>query len=134
MSKLLKIGILFILLFCMNNCISNAETTNLYNDVENEQTSNSSSNTTSDNSTSTNETDDNSTEENDDDIDLFDHTETSNRTSSPTPPASTTARVNTVSSVSEANLGLNNVLCIILIALGVLMILLAIAILIRLKK
>ncbi len=45
-----------------------------------------------------------------------------------------TARVNHISSVSEANLGLNNILCIILIAIGILIVLLAIAILIRLKR
>lgn len=40
-------------------------------------------------------------------------------------------RMNTI---PEANLGLNNILCIILIAIGVLLILFAIAILIRLKN
>ncbi len=41
--------------------------------------------------------------------------------------------VNPLSSLPEANLGLNNVLSIILIAIGILIILLAIAILIRIK-
>ncbi len=41
--------------------------------------------------------------------------------------------VNQLSNYSEANLGLNNILSIILIAIGVLIILFAIAILIRLK-
>ncbi len=39
----------------------------------------------------------------------------------------------TLSNLPEANLGLSNILCIILIVIGVLLILLAIAILIRLK-
>ncbi|MCI8277299.1 MAG: hypothetical protein HFJ46_05185 [Clostridia bacterium] len=41
--------------------------------------------------------------------------------------------VQRVSSIPEANLGLNNILNVILIAIGVLLILFAIAILIRLK-
>lgn len=48
-----------------------------------------------------------------------------------------TAQVKTVSPLSnlpEANLGLNNILNVILISIGVLLILFAIAILIRLKK
>jgi hypothetical protein len=48
---------------------------------------------------------------------------------------STSTRVSTVnySNLPEANLGLNNILCIILISIGVLLILFAIAILIRLN-
>ena len=42
--------------------------------------------------------------------------------------------VSPVNSYSEANLELNNILCVILIAVGVVIILLAIAILIRLKR
>lgn len=49
-----------------------------------------------------------------------------------TPSTSTT--VSTINSYEEANLSLNNILCIILIAIGVLIILLSIAILIRIKK
>lgn len=48
-------------------------------------------------------------------------------------PSSVTS-VSTVNSYEQANLDLNNILCIILIAIGVLLILFAIAILIRLKK
>ncbi len=60
-------------------------------------------------------------------------------TNTPTPSSSTfltnngVTSVSTVSDYSEANLGLNNILNIILIAIGVLIILFAIAILIRLK-
>lgn len=52
---------------------------------------------------------------------------------SPTSQSSITG-VSPVNSYSQANLELNNILCIILIAIGVLIILFAIAILIRLKK
>ena len=48
-------------------------------------------------------------------------------------PSSVTS-VSTVNSYEQANLELNNILSIILIAIGVLLILFAIAILIRLKK
>lgn len=62
-------------------------------------------------------------------------------TSTQTSPASTTSSfsnsgitsVTQVSDYSEANLGLNNILNILLIAIGILIILFAIAILIRLK-
>lgn len=46
----------------------------------------------------------------------------------------TISSYSTVSSIPEANLGLNNILNILLIAIGILMILLGIAILIRLKN
>ena len=42
--------------------------------------------------------------------------------------------VSTINSISEMNLKINNILCIILISIGILLILFAIAILIRLKK
>ncbi len=54
-------------------------------------------------------------------------------TLSPTSSSSITG-VSGMNSYSQANLELNNILCIILIAIGVLIILLSIAILIRLKK
>lgn len=47
---------------------------------------------------------------------------------------SSVTRVSTVNSYDQANLQLNNILSIILISIGVLLILFAIAILIRLKK
>lgn len=47
---------------------------------------------------------------------------------------SSVTRVSTVNSYEQANLQLNNILSIILISIGVLLILFAIAILIRLKK
>ena len=48
--------------------------------------------------------------------------------------ASDGTRVSTINSYSEANLQLNNILSIILISIGVLIILFAIALLIRIKK
>lgn len=54
-------------------------------------------------------------------------------TLSPTSSSSVTS-VSGMNSYSQANLDLNNILCIILIAIGILIILLSIAILIRLKK
>lgn len=48
--------------------------------------------------------------------------------------ASSVTKVSTVNSYDQANLQLNNILSIILISIGVLLILFAIAILIRLKK
>ena len=54
-------------------------------------------------------------------------------TLSPTSSSSITG-VSGMNSYSQANLELNNILCIILIAIGVLIILLSIAILIRLKN
>lgn len=54
-------------------------------------------------------------------------------TLSPTSSSSITG-VSGMNSYSQANLELNNILCIILIAIGILIILLSIAILIRLKK
>lgn len=52
---------------------------------------------------------------------------------SPTSSSSITG-VSSMNSYSKANLELNNILCIILIAIGILIILLSIAILIKLKK
>ena len=55
-------------------------------------------------------------------------------TNSNTKGSSKVTAVNTLSGLPEANLGLNNILSILLIAIGFLLILFAIAILIRLKK
>lgn len=130
MAKLFKIAIIFTLFFSVYTYYTNADTTNLYNDVENE-TSNSTSNTTSEDSTENTTADDENDELNEDN-DLSGEDISSYARSSA--PNATAANISTLSSISEANLGLNNILCIILIALGVLIVLLAIAILIRLKK
>lgn len=85
--------------------ISNADTTNLYNYISNES---------------------NSEEEviNDEREEL----------SSSLSQLNSSATVKSMSTIAEANLSLNNILCIILIAIGILLVLLAIAILIRLQK
>lgn len=62
---------------------------------------------------------------------------TSTNEASPEQALDKVAKVTSVTSLSnlpEANLGLNNILNVLLIAIGVLLILFAIAILIRLKK
>ena len=125
MTKLFKIIALFTLLSSIFT-YANADTTNLYNDIENET-----ANTTSDDSAE-NTTTDNEIGELEEDNDLTGEDVSSNARSST--PSANAANINTLSSISEANLGLNNILCIILIAIGVLIVLLAIAILIRLKK
>lgn len=55
-------------------------------------------------------------------------------TENTTETSATVTSVNPLSNLPEANLGLNNILNILLIAIGFLLILFAIAILIRLKK
>ncbi len=131
MTKITKIIAILVLICWINTHFSYAETTNLYNDIDNQNTT---TNTETDdhstqNTTSENTTDDTSSQEDNQADDAMDsYAQTSS------PSSTNRARINTLSSVSEANLGLNNILCIILIALGILMILLAIAILIRLKK
>lgn len=112
MQKFAKIILIGMVLFCLFTNIANAETTNLYDDMTNETTNDTQTNTTNDDM-------------------LFEDNQNSNTTSSSSYQSN--ARVSTVSSIPEANLGLNNVLCVILIAIGILIILLAIAILIRIK-
>ena len=89
-------------------------------------------NATSDN-TFRNESTQNTTTENEDYEENEIVNETSNSGLSTLSPSSVTS-FSTVNSYEQANLQLNNILCIILIAIGVLIILFAIAILIRLKK
>lgn len=61
--------------------------------------------------------------------------ETTSNTQTLTTDSSTKVTgVNPIASLPEANLGLNNILSILLIAIGILLILFAIAILIRLKR
>jgi hypothetical protein len=61
-------------------------------------------------------------------------TNTTTPTSSVSSSTKQISSYSTVSSLPEANLGLNNILNVILIAIGVIIILLAIAILVRLKQ
>ncbi len=85
------------------------------------------------NNTSRNESITDTTTETEDEEENEVVNETSNSGLSTLSPSSVTS-VSTVNSYEQANLELNNILCIILIAIGVLIILFAIAILIRLKK
>lgn len=121
MSKTIKISIILTIILNLFIVISNAETTNIYNDVVKEESE------ISDNTTTNNTSNDT------DDFDLFDNNVAQTTTSNYYTPNYST-NVSTMSSISEANLGLNNILCIILIAIGILIILLAIAILIKLKN
>lgn len=59
---------------------------------------------------------------------------TSSSNSLSTLSGSSITKVSNINSYEQANLQLNNILCVILIAIGVLLILFAIAILIRLSK
>lgn len=119
MSKVLKIFTIFIFAISVLIYTSNAETTNLYNDIYNETTNSTSNSTTNENI--------------DDNLDPFEDTSEEEISNTARSSTAVNAQINTVSSIPEANLGLNNVLCIILIAIGILIVLLAIAILIRLK-
>lgn len=114
MSKNLKIFIISLISFFIIFTINNSSAAVNLNLNDNESNSSSTSNRTT-NSTYNNDDEDNNTS-----------TNTSN-TSSNTPSAK-------VSSVAESNLGMSNILNILLIVIGTLLILLAIAILIRLKK
>ena len=128
---ILKISIILSFILLAFISISNAETTNIYNDVANENTTD-----RSNTSNTTNREDDLlDNEEEEDDIDpISNNSQTSTNSSTSNSTYNPNARVSTVSSIPEANLGLNNVLCVILIAIGILLILLAIAILIRIKN
>lgn len=138
MHKILKIAIILTIVIGIWMNLSYAETTNLYNDVVNEtanqtdDTGNSTTPDTTENNTTNQTAEDNLT--NDEDEDLETNTVSSDQTSSSANNYHSNSRVSTVSSIPEANLGLNNILCIILIAIGILIILLAIAILLRIKK
>ncbi len=127
MSKFFKISILFVLFIFSITYITNAETTNLYDEPSNE-TFLDDSNTTNTNENITN------TPFLEDEMDLSDESSNTDSQTSTTSITPSNAKISTLSSIPEANLGLNNILCIILIALGILIVLLAIAILIRLNR
>ena len=127
MSKFFKISILFVLFIFSITFITIAETTNLYDEPSNE-TFLDDSNTTNTNENITN------TPFLEDEMDLSDESSNTDSQTSTTSITPSNAKISTLSSIPEANLGLNNILCIILIALGILIVLLAIAILIRLNR
>lgn len=64
----------------------------------------------------------------------LDNVSTTNSSSSYDAASSSSAEVSNLSSIPESNLGLSNILSILLIAVGIILILLGIAVLIRLKK
>lgn len=123
MPRILRIFIIFTITINLFFYTANAATTNLYNDVSNEETNTSSEENETGYNTSI-----------DEEMDLSDDKGNTTNSTTSTSAINTNARVSSLSSIPEANLGLNNVLCIILIAIGVLIILLAIAILIRLNR
>ena len=99
-----------------NNALSDTSTNNLDNSLNNALNTSVDTNTTNtENTSNTNE-------------------EETSSTSSSLSSGSQVTGVSNRSSLPEANLGLNNILSILLIAIGFLLILFAIAILIRLKK
>lgn len=64
----------------------------------------------------------------------LDNVSTASSSSSYDASSSSSAEVSNLSSIPESNLGLSNILSILLIAVGIILILLGIAVLIRLKK
>lgn len=64
----------------------------------------------------------------------LDNVSTTSSSSSYDASSSSSAEVSNLSSIPESNLGLSNILSILLIAVGIILILLGIAVLIRLKK
>lgn len=136
MKKFKKIFVIFlifsflILFFNVKTFAVSAdnETSNVSNETS-ENTSNATDNSKDEslNTSSDNETvEDNSNE--------IQTTSTPNEDTPISTGSQTINSYSTVSSIPEANLGLNNILNILLIAIGILMILLGIAILIRLKN
>lgn len=132
MSKLKKfklIIILSIILLLVGTSLCYAVDLNVTDDLTTGLTSGNESNNSSNtnNSSSTNTTDDES-----------ENTSNSSNTSSNTSNSSSSSSSNSIakvtSSLPESSLGLSNILNILLIAVGVLLILLSIAILIRLKN
>ena len=114
MSKHLKtISILFIILIISLNTYFSFATSDSYDDE---------ANSSSDDYSYTNSSNNNVIEEN--------SSKSSLQTLSPSSVTSVTSKEN----YSQANLELNNILCIILISIGILLILFAIAILIRIKR
>jgi len=129
--KKITIVLIFIISVLLNGemCIVYATD----NTSSNENSQNQQNNEDMDN----NESDEEVAESHDDEVRS---TQESTQTTSPATTVSadtdSTKRINsysTVSTIPEANLSLNNILNVILIAIGIIMILLAIAILVRLK-
>lgn len=130
MSKYIRISILTILFIVFAIC-SNSFATEMSNSIGFTQPmQQQNTNTNLENQ------DTNSSETNTENVSKTNNT-VSNTSTKSSPTSSGSSKVTGVSALAglpEANLGLNNILSILLIAIGVLLILFAIAILIRLKK
>lgn len=125
MSKTLKILLIIAITLFFALTINYVQATSEENSVSNEETT-SEEDITNEESTTSESTDENSENvinENASDTSSLSTLGTSNGT-----------RVERINSYSEANLQLNNILSIILISIGVLLVLFAIALLIRIKK
>ncbi|HIT70827.1 MAG TPA: hypothetical protein IAD08_02795 [Candidatus Scatovivens faecipullorum] len=125
MSKTLKILLIIAITLFFALTINYVQATSEENSVSNEETT-SEEDITNEESTTSESTDENSENvinENASDTSALSTLGTSNGT-----------RVEPINSYSEANLQLNNILSIILISIGVLLVLFAIALLIRIKK
>lgn len=125
MSKTLKILLIIAITLFFALTINYVQATSEENSVSNEETT-SEEDITNEESTTSESTDENSENvinENVSDTSTLSTLGTSNGT-----------RVEPINSYSEANLQLNNILSIILISIGVLLVLFAIALLIRIKK
>ena len=130
MSKYIRISILTILFIVFVIC-SNSFATEMSNSIGFTQPmQQQNTNTNLENQ------DTNSSETNTENVSKTNNTvsNTSTKSSTTSSGSSKVTGVSTLAGLPEANLGLNNILSILLIAIGVLLILFAIAILIRLKK
>lgn len=130
MSKYIRILILTILFIAFAIC-SNSFATEMSNSIGFTQPmQQQNTNTNLENQ------DTNSSETNTENVSKTNNTvsNTSTKSSTTSSGSSKVTGVSTLAGLPEANLGLNNILSILLIAIGVLLILFAIAILIRLKK
>lgn len=142
-KKIIVFTLTFILITILFSYTVNAVPSNSEDDSNasnNENTTEPTNLTDDENSESEGNTvNNNSDEENKDQAEIRSTSGTNNNTSKiPNSPAldesQSISSYSTVATLPEANLGLNNILNVILIALGILMVLLGIAILIKMKS
>lgn len=120
--KFIVLSIIFILFLGITSC--HAVELDLSDDLGNNFTSNSNTNSSNSNTSNRNTDESNNSTK----VNNNNSTTMNSTTTNSTPSATVT------NSIPESDLGLSNILNIFLIVIGVLLILLAIAILIRLKK
>mgnify|MGYP006864515016 CR=1 FL=1 len=125
MSKTLKILLIIAITFCLVLTLSYVQATSEEDTISTEESS-SEEDVTSEDTDTTSENDENSTN--------IINEKASDTSTLSTLGTSNGTRVEPINSYSEANLQLNNILSIILISIGVLLVLFAIALLIRIKK